>query len=358
MENSNSSRRFQEPIPPFEYQIEEVNFSNSKAHIVLAGTLTLPRTDKPAPAVVLISGMGPKDRNGMMYGHKMFFVLADFLTRQGIAVLRYDKRGVGKSGGTFDLSVTSEDLAQDARAAFDYLTTRPEINCTQIGLIGHSEGGFIASILAAQPNNIAFIVLMAGAIVNTIPALLEQTAKQLRMDGASVDLITNNNKLLEVVFNIVKSEQNRDVAKAKLNEITKQYFDQLPNGLKEEAAKYPFAFSSAGLDFRIDMYNSAWYRYLLAYNMADMFDSIQIPILALYGTFDFMDPELAFLQLNNAAQKLGNTHCVTKQLSNLNHAFQTCKTGSLAEYNLVDETIAPMAMKIITDWILKQAIKN
>lgn len=344
-------RHPQEPIAPFPYNTQDVSYRNEAADITLAGTLTTPKTGAPFPTVILITGMGSVDRNGMMYGHKMYLVLADYLTRQGIAVLRFDKRGVGASTGSFDMHVTSCDLADDVLAGIAYLKTLSDIDQTHIGLIGTSEGGFIASLIASESKDVAFIVSMAGAVANSPALLAEQIAIQLRADGASNELISAMKNLTEQILTVVCNEPNAEKAEPALNKTVTTFLDTLPEALHIEAAKYPFAISPTNASGKIKVYNSPWYRWLLAQDMAGILSRIHVPYLALYGEHDFMAPHMMIPLIEHAMQQANNPDYTVLEMPHLNHAFQTCNTGALAEYATLEETVAPAALELISNWI-------
>lgn len=344
-------RHSQEPVAPFPYNTQDVTYRNEAADITLAGTLTAPETGAPFPTVILIAGMGAVDRDGAMYGHKLYLVLADYLTRQGIAVLRFDKRGVGTSTGTFGMQVTSRDLADDVLAGIAYLKTRSDIDPKHIGLVGTSEGGFIASLIAAESKDVAFVVSMAGAIANSPTLLAKQIAIQLRADGASNELTSAMNTLTEQILTIVCNEPSAEKAKQILSGTVTTFLDELPDVLRIEAAKYPFAISPANAAGKINVYNSPWYRWLLAQDIPNILSSIQVPYLALYGEHDFMAPSMMIPIIEQAMQCAHNPNYAALELPNLNHAFQTCKTGALTEYTTIDETISPEALITIGNWI-------
>ena len=197
--------RPQVPKKPYPYTEEEVAYENKEAGITLAGTLTLPSGKGPSPAVLLISGSGPQDRNETIYNHHPFLVLADYLTRQGIAVLRVDDRGVGESTGDFS-QATSVDFASDVLAGIEYLKTRKEINPEQIGLIGHSEGGLIAPMVAVKSPDVAFIILMAGTGLTGEEILYLQGALISRAMGVSEEDIAKNRQFNEKIFSLIKEE--------------------------------------------------------------------------------------------------------------------------------------------------------
>lgn len=284
--NHNEHNRPQEPKQPYPYHEEEVTFKNTTANITLAGTLTMPRGHGPFLAVLLISGMGPNERDYAMMGHKLFLVLADHLTRHGIAVLRYDKRGVGKSTGTFDTTITSKNFAEDALAGINYLTTRKEINAKHIGVIGHSEGGLIASMVAAQSPEIAFVVLMAPAIAMSIDDIIEHVALQLRADGASKELIALDGPMRRQMLNIAINEPDYAQAAQQMHTVIAQYLKALPEEI--EAEKFHFAIAKSNAEAVISLFNSPWYRYLLASNPITLLKQIAVPVLAINGSHDFI----------------------------------------------------------------------
>lgn len=347
-------RHPQEPIPPFPYNVKEVFYHNKVANITLAGTLTTPHGDGPFPAVVLIAGMGAVNRDGMMYGHKLYLVIADYLTRQGIAVLRFDKRGVGASTGSFGPHVTSYDLAQDVEAGIEFLKKQTSINSRCIGLIGVSEGGFIASLIASRSSDISYVVSMAGAVENDPALLAKQTARQLYFDGASQALIANVQDLVEKMLRTVRNEPDSKRAEQILEELVNSHMQDMPKALQDEATLYPFALSSKNASMKIALFNSPWYRCLLAHDMYATLKSIRIPFLALYGERDFMTSEHMLAHLNDALQEGNNRDHTILVMQGLNHAFQHCTTGALSEYATITETVAPEALTTIGDWITKR----
>lgn len=345
------TRRPQEPIAPFPYNTQEVSYRNDTADVTLAGTLTTPKGKGTFPAVILIAGMGAVGRDGAMYGHKLYLVLADYLTRQGIAVLRFDKRGVGSSTGSFGPHITSRDLADDVLAGITYLKTRRDIDPKHIGLVGTSEGGFIASLIAAESKDVAFVVSMAGAITNSPTLLAKQIAIQLHADGASNELCSAMKTLTEQILTTVCNEPNAEKAEQILSGTVTTFLDEQPDTLRIEAAKYPFAISPANIAGKINVYNSPWYRWLLAQDITGILSSIHVPYLALYGERDFMAPNMMIPIIEQAMQYAHNPDYAVLELPSLNHAFQTCKTGALTEYATIDETISPEALITIGNWI-------
>lgn len=349
-----SMKHFQEPNAPFPYQVHEVTFTNESANITLSGTLTKPSTHQQLPAVILIAGMGPVDRDGNMFGHKLYLVLADYLTRQGIAVLRFDKRGVAKSTGSFGPQVTTRDLADDVLAGIGYLKNRDDIDPKRIGLVGVSEGGLITSMLAGQSDDVAFAVCMAPAIANSPEVLAQQIATQLRMDGASDELINAMRTLTADMLTIVRDEQDPLKAEQLLHEKATQVLHALPESLQQEAERYPFATSLNNMTIKIQVFNSPWYRWILKQDMHAILSAIKVPLLVLYGEHDFMAPHLMVPIITQAVHNTDNDQYTIMTLPKLNHAFQTCTTGALSEYATLEETIAPSVLDLIGNWVNKQ----
>jgi|SRR5579862_152349 len=348
MQASSVRNRPQEPLWPLPYDEEEVSFVNPHDGVKLAGTLTLPRSEGPHPAVVLLHGSYPFDRNSSAYGHKPFLVWADYLTRQGIAVLRFDKRSAGKSTGNYETS-TLEDFAKDALTAVDYLKTRTEIRA--IGLIGHSEGGMTASLAASQSDDIAFIVLMAApCTVNWEELIMMQEEGFQRVDGIDEGLIAKNRLFREKVFSILKQEKNREAAATLLQKLYTLYFSFLT---PEQKKLYAIYYGS--MEAQIQLCNSAWFRYTLTYDPAETLKKIKVPILALNGERDFVvSHEVNLSRLTKTLQEAQHSDYTVLSLPHLNHGFQTCMTGSLQENPRIEETVAPRVLEILTDWIKKR----
>jgi len=338
--------RPQEPKKPYPYQEEEVVYENKEAAVKLAGTLTIPGQEGPFPAVLLISGSGPQDRDETLLGHHPFLVLADYLTRCGIAVLRVDDRGVGKSGGDFT-QATSEDFASDVLAGVEYLKSREEINPKQIGLIGHSEGGIIAPMVAVQSSDVAFIILMAGTGLMGEEILYLQGELILRVGGASDEAIAKNRSLQEQMFTVVKEEKDNSVAEKRLRAILQDAMSEV----SEEERKG----AEATVEAQIQWVLSPWFRHFLAYDPKPTLMKVKCPVLAINGQKDVQVPPKENLAAIEEALKLGgNNNYTIKELPGLNHLFQTAQTGSLSEYAKIEETISPTALEIMSDWILEQ----
>jgi fermentation-respiration switch protein FrsA (DUF1100 family) len=329
--------RPQEPKKPYPYHSEDVSYQNKSASDVeLAATLTLPQGKGPFPAVVLITGSGPQDRDEALFGHRPFLVLSDYLTRHGIAVLRADDRGVAKSTGNPSMATTA-DFATDTEAGIAYLKTRPEINQQKIGLIGHSEGGMIAPMIAARNHSVAFIVMMAGTGVPGDAVLAEQTKLILMADGVSPEMAEQKKESELEVTALVKQETNSAALEKKLRE------------------KFSGQFTEAQLSESIMQMNSPWMRYFISYDPAVALSKVTCPVLVLNGEKDLQVPPKQNLPaIRKALEAGGNKHFEIVELPGLNHLFQTAKTGSPSEYAQIEETIAPIALETMASWILKQ----
>lgn len=342
-------KRPQEPKLPYPYKEEMISFESQNA--TLSGTLTSPFSKAPFPAVILISGAGPSDRDGSILGHKPFWILADYLTCQGIAVLRFDKRGCGKSTGDFN-NATTEDFASDVFAGVEHLRSRKDIDSKQIGLIGHSEGGIIAPMVALKSHDIAYIVLMAACGVNGEEMMCAWSESIEKDKGSTEESIERDRKYKKELFAILKSEKNFDAAAKQLRKII------LNHTISKEKKDELSSFESEAIDAEVNYLNTHWFRYFLAYEPALALRKIQIPVLALNGELDkqiFSKQNLPVI--SHALKEAGNENYKVVELPKLNHIFQTCQDGSFTEYSKIEETISPIALHLIADWILKSTIK-
>ena len=342
-------KRPQEPQKPYPYYSEEVRIENTKDSVVLYGTLTMPAKDGLYPAVVLISGSGPQNRDEELMGHKPFLVLSDYLTKNGIAVLRYDDRGTAKSKGIFS-KATSFDFSNDAEAAFNYLLTRKEIIPNKIGLVGHSEGGLIAPMIAARNNNIGFVVMLAGTGLSGDQIMLLQQELIARADGSSEADIQKTKKVNKAVFDIVRK-----------NEIANNLNSELSNYLKIELEKDTALTKSLGMSIddyiksTLNQITSPWFQYFLKYDPQTALTQVKCPVLAINGEKDLQVPPKENLEaIKKALKKGGNKNFVTKELPGLNHLFQECKSGSPLEYNDIEQTLSPLALEEVLQWIKMQ----
>jgi uncharacterized protein len=342
------ARRPQTPQPPFDYVIENVGFTNSDKSITFGGTFTRPKANGKFTTVLLITGSGQQDRNESIVGHKPFWVIADYLTKNGFAVLRVDDRTMGETTGQLG---TSADYAKDALAAVDYLKTRKEVNPKKIGLIGHSEGGMIAPMVAADSKDIAFIVSLAGLGVSGYDLLLKQSDDILKQSGMGDEYRGYTHDLNKTLYDVCKKLPMEgditDSLKTALNAwIAKQPDDRLGQmGLKGNVGE-------AKIISQFPFMSSVWYRYFLKYDPAPTLQKIKIPILALNGDKDIqVDSKTNLSAFEANLNKAGNKQFKVIELQGLNHLFQNCKTCSITEYAQLEETFSVKALKIMADWI-------
>lgn len=343
--------RPQEPQKPYPYKEEEVKYNNPKAEgVTLAGTLTIPNTNGPHPVVILISGSGPQNRDEELLGHKPFLVLADHLTRQGIAVLRYDDRGVAESTGNF-ATATSADFATDTEAAVAYLKTRKDIDASKIGLMGHSEGGLIAPMVAAQSKDVAFIVLLAAPGVTGKEISLAQLDLIAKASNVPEGVASINRKLNKKILDLV-IEHGEEPSKAK--EEIKRYLEEEKGRLPE--SEQPILDATLGQFDQISrQVSTPWTRFFLTYNPALSLEKVTCPVLALNGQKDLqIDAQQNLPAIEKALKKGGNDKYEIKFLPNMNHLFQTCETGLMDEYEELTETFSPVALNTISNWLQTQ----
>ena len=330
-------KRPQQPHAPFPYQSAEVTFRNEKAGITLAGTYTLPADMGPFAAVVLLTGSGPEDRNETYQGHQPFAVLADFLTRQGIAVLRFDDRGVGQSGGTLK-GMTSADYATDAQAALAWLRAQPGIRKSQVGLIGHSQGGTAAIGAAGQPAGPDFVVLLAAPGLPGDELIVQQSLALARLQTTDPAQLASTEKMQRAMTQIIQKTPDDAQAQSQLL----LYYSAISPQL------------AAQVHPQLPMLTSPDYRHLLADRPALTLTKVHCPVLALGGSKDVQVPTTRNLAATAAGLKAaGNRDVTVWELPGLNHLFQTAKTGAPAEYATIEETFAPAALQAIGDWITR-----
>jgi pimeloyl-ACP methyl ester carboxylesterase len=331
-------RRPQQPRPPFPYRSEEVDIPNHRAPgVTLAGTLTLPQGEGPFPAAILISGSGPQDRDESLMGHKPFAVLADHLTRNGIAVLRYDDRGFGRSTGDFQ-AATSADFATDAAAAFAWLRTRREIRGDAIGYIGHSEGGMVGPLAAPHSPGLAYVVLLAGPGEPTrdlMEAQRRAIGQSMGMTSAELDRAgVLQMRMTEIAAGpLPRAEAEAAMRAALTDEVL------AANGL-----------TPAQRDTLLARTLDPWFRWFLRFDPAPALRALRMPVLALNGSLDRQVLPAANLAGIRAALA-GNPDVTVTELPNLNHLFQTARTGGVGEYAEIEETMAPVVLETVTAWI-------
>ena len=323
-------KRPQEPKEPFNYYSEDIVFKNDTDHLTLFGTLTLPNKTGKFPAVLIISGSGPHNRDGEMFSHKPYLVLADHLTKNGIAVLRYDERGVGKSEGNFE-DTKLEQFKTDVEMAIDFLKNRKEIDRKSIGLIGHSIGGIIAPTIASKRKDIDFLVLLAAPGVDGDILMIQQKASKERLMGLNEQQIIQSADAVKGAYDIIKnSEMN--------NHFIVKYNGQLPENQRKGLVDQITSFEMVGI------IQSKPSKYL---------KELECPVLALNGSKDFqISSKENLLAIENSLPKSSRNKFV--ELEGLNHLFQDSNTGDISEYSEIEETFSPKALTLITDWIKKQ----
>lgn len=329
-------KRPQVPVKPYPYHEEELTYDNKAQNVTLAATFTVPQGKGPFPAVVLITGSGPQDRDESLMGHKPFLILSDYLTRHGIAVLRADDRGTGKSTGDFQ-GATTADFATDTEASIAYLKTRPEVDLHKIGLIGHSEGGVIAPMIAARNHDVAFIVMMAGTGVPGDQVLVAQSEAIGIASGVDPADAARSAAKEKDMLTLVETEKDPATLESKLRE---KLAGNVPDAL---------------IGLQMQQLTSAWFRYFLTYDPATALRKVTCPVLVLNGSLDKQVlPSQNLPAIRKALEEAANQHVEIDELPGLNHLFQTAKTGAPTEYGQIEETMSPLALEKVTTWILKQ----
>ncbi len=331
-ESELKQNRPQNPVKPYPYREEDVTYDS--AGNKLAGTLTIPPGKGPFPAVLLVCGSGPHDRDETLLGHKPFLVLSDYLTQRGIVVLRMDKRGVGQSKGNY-ATATSAGFADDAQAGVAYLKTRPEVNAKKIGLIGHSEGGVIAPMVAARDKEVAFVVMMAGTGVRGDEILAEQQRLIALAGGAPADKVAKDNAGEKQILAMV--EQGTD------NAAIEKKVAELSDG----------KMSAAQIGAQVKTLTSPWFRYFLTYDPATALRELKCPVLVLSGPLDLQVPPAQNLPAIREALA-GNKHAEIDEVPGVNHLFQDAKTGAPSEYGEIEETMSPVVLAKIANWVGEQ----
>ncbi|MDQ1161064.1 pimeloyl-ACP methyl ester carboxylesterase [Chryseobacterium sp. SORGH_AS 447] len=335
-ENGSGLNRPQTPKPPFNYDTEDVSFQNPTDKNTLAGTFAQPENfDKNKPILVLITGSGTQNRDEELFGHKPFAVIADDFAKKGIATLRLHDRGAGSSSKG-SASDTSYNFATDINTAVGYLVSKGYKN---IGLLGHSEGGMIAPIVAATNKNVKFLVLMAAPGTPVDQLLIQQNEKAGKLMGQSDLQTQQSRKVNSEIYGFIKNYSGNTYEKDLQQFLTKNFAGQL----SEEAIQNIQRQTS-----------SAWFRYFLKFNPDSYLSKIKIPVLALNGSLDFQVPAKENLEaISQSLKKAGNMNFKTEELPGLNHLFQEAKTGAFSEYADIEQTISPAAMDKMTDWIVK-----
>ncbi len=348
------SLRPQTPQPPFPYREEEVSYHNEQGSVTIAGTLTLPEDDSaaPYPVALMITGSGPQDRNEEIFEHKPFLVIADHLTRHGIAVLRVDDRGVGgTTAGLNPGSATSFDFAGDVQAGVDYLKSRPDIDPAKIGLIGHSEGGLIAPIVAAERNDVAFIIMLAGPGVPGHEILVSQLQLILEASGEDAETIANTIQTQREVMDLVIDES---LSLKDMQSKAQAAIESNPQLQELTAAQQEASVTTA-----LSQISTPWVQTFARYDPAPTLRKVSCPVLAINGELDLQVPCDANLEaIELALKEGGNTDVTIKAFPKLNHLFQSCETGLITEYAQIEETMSVEVLDLMADWIAERFLQE
>ena len=337
-------KRPQTPKPPFDYIIEEVTFTNPVDNTILAGTLTLPKNKKQFPIVILISGSGQQNRNSEIYGHQSFWVIADDFAKKGIGVLRVDDRGIGGSNGA-SMSMTTENFVGDTNAAVNFLVKKGFKN---IGLIGHSEGGIIAPMVACQNSKVKFIVSMAGQGIPSDELLVLQNNVIAKVMGLSEEKIKRNEKINREIYAFVKNYNGTNL-KAEIKKIFLSSMQNLPKEEQPTADELEKIAEQKSSEAAL-----LWFAYFIKINSDLYWSKLKIPVLALNGSKDLQVVSKENLNgIKTSLEKAKNKNFETYEFEGLNHLFQEAKTGSLEEYGQLEQTIAPQVLEKMSSWILK-----
>lgn len=348
-------KRPQTPKPPFSYKAEDVKVENKAAGLTLAGTLTLPKGSGPFPAAIMITGSGAQDRDETLFAHKPFLVIADALTKAGIAVLRCDDRGTGASTGDFG-KATSVDFATDVKAQLDYLKGRKDIDAKKIGLIGHSEGGLIAPMVAAERKDVGYIVLLAGTGLDGMQILKLQNALILKAMGMPEEEVKQGVEVLAKALDLITKGPDGPELDKKLDAILNEQI------AREKAAKKAKGDTNEGDDAStlaqaragFARLKSPWMTYFLGYDPRPALRKVTCPVLAVNGEKDLqVPPKENLAEIEKALKEAGNSSYKIVEFPNLNHLFQTSKTGSPTEYPNIEETVAEPVLKVLTEWVVE-----
>ncbi|MBI3863618.1 MAG: alpha/beta fold hydrolase [Planctomycetia bacterium] len=351
VDSAPQARRPQLPKAPFPYDAIEVGYDNKAAGVHLAGTLTVPHGAGPYPAAILITGSGTQDRDETIFEHKPFLVLADYLSRRRIAVLRVDDRGIGGSTKS-ETEATTADLAVDVQSGIEFLKGRPEIDPQRIGLIGHSEGAIIGPLVASQGNDVAFVVMLAGTTVNGEQVLYEQGAALLKAMGASEKALATQRELQTRMFQIIKDTPDADAAAKKISESVAELMESL-----DAESRAGVGDAQANVAAQARRIVSPWFRYFLTYDPRPALEKVRCPLLALNGSKDAqVVPQQNLPVLRDVLAESKHPDYEIHELPDLNHLFQTCRTGAVSEYGQIEETFAPSALQLVGDWIAQRFV--
>ena len=346
-------RRPQTPKPPYLYKSEDVEYNNADKTLNYGATITIPEGKGPFPAAVMITGSGPQDRDESIMGHKLFAVIADHLTRKGFIVLRVDDRGVAKSTGNFG-EATSEDFAKDVNSSVDYLLSRPEVDKKKVGLIGHSEGGMIAPMVAAKRKDINFIVLLAGPGVQIIDLMAEQNAAIAKSGGASRQTVNEIRPLFKSAVSTVMNAPDSNTAIKNLTAFTESWAATKSKEVLKELGLETVKQRNGYCVEMVKEFQFPWFRYFILFSPSQYLEKLKCKVLALNGDKDIQVIASQNLPGIEASLKKSKSKVYEiKEMPGLNHLFQACKKCTINEYGELEETISPAVLNIISNWLEK-----
>jgi pimeloyl-ACP methyl ester carboxylesterase len=345
----------QTPKPPFSYTSQDVLYHGINTNLDYGATITYPNDHIKHPLVVLITGSGKQDRDETIFDHKPFAVIADYLTKKGFAVLRVDDRGAGKSTGEFSKS-TSADFALDVEEHIIYAKTLAMVDTNKIGLLGHSEGGLIAPMVAARNKSVAFIVLMAGPGIQIVDLMGIQNELVLKSVGIGQDAINAYIPLYKKLMKTIIASDKKEDAIIKAKEIVKDWYTitdkvlvKKTTNINDEAGVEKFA------NNMVETLSTNWWKYFGAYDPQPTLQKVKCPVLAMNGSADIQVPANASIHgIEAALKKGGNKQFTTKQFEGLNHLFQKCSKCTVAEYGELETTIEPEVLDTMSSWLLEQ----
>ena len=346
-------KRPQTPQPPFSYKSEDITYTNKDGNISFGATITIPEGKGPFPAVVLVSGSGPQNRNGEMLGHQFFAVLADHLTKNGVVVLRYDERGIGKTTGNFS-EATTADFAEDASAGIDYLLSRQEVNKKKVGLIGHSEGGVVVPMVATARKDIDFLVLLAAPGIRILDLMAEQNEAIAIKNGVSLESAKEFKMLYRRVITSIIEAPDSLIALQNTVELIENWSVQKSKLLLTELN---LASTKSRFDYVSTVTNQVrtkWFEYFLSINPTMYLQQLKCKVLALNGDKDIQVISTSNLAgIRNAMERSKSKKYEVRELPGLNHLFQHCTSCTANEYIEIEETFSPEALQLISNWVNK-----
>jgi pimeloyl-ACP methyl ester carboxylesterase len=352
--NSAAPARPQTPVPPFSYHSEDLEYDNADRSIHFGATLTYPNSGGPFTTILLITGSGIQDRDETVFGHKPFAVLADFLTKKGYAVMRVDDRTAGKTTGSVT-NATSADFEKDVEAGLNYLETRPEVNKNKLGVLGHSEGAVIAAMVASQRKDIDFIIMWAAPIVGGAMMSAQQNMSSLKKNGLDSPAVESFGTLFLEETSSFKNYNDSTGLHDNIKKIFVHWKDHQPDSILQQLnVSGDSLLGHNYFDMYEGLFQLPWMRYFMTHDFAGDLAKVKCKVLAINGSKDTQVPAEENLKLiRNILEKNGNKSFTTIELPGLNHLLQTADTGDFSEYISISETISPLALQAIGDWLDK-----